>query len=171
MRRRLLMFTLLVLFAVPVFAAEPIQALVPHAKMVGEGRLSVVFWDVYDATLYAPKGKLAESQPYALSIRYLREIEGQDIADRSIEEMQGQGVSDEGRLAAWHSQMKQIFPDVQNGTVLSAVFIPGKKTIFYQGNKRIGIIKDAEFTTRFANIWLGENTSEPGLRRKLLGLS
>ena len=133
--------------------------------------MSVVLWDVYDAMLYAPDGKLAESKPYGLSIRYMREIEGNEIADRSIQEMRGQGFVDEVRLAAWNSQMKTIFPDVQDGTVLSAVFIPGQKTVFYEGNKQIGIIKDAEFTRWFSDIWLGEKTSEPSLRRKLLGLS
>ena len=158
-------------FSTPAFSSEIVMELIPDAKIVGEGRLSVVFLDIYDATLYAPEGKLLDSKPYALSIRYMREIEGQDIADRSVQEMRGQGVVDNAKLAAWNAQMKAIFPDVQDGTVLSAVFIPKQKTIFYEGGEQIGIINDAEFTQLFSDIWLGEKTSEPDLRRKLLGLS
>ena len=171
MLHRLLILVSALFFSAPAFSADAIIKLIPDAQIVGEGRLSVAFWDVYDARLYAPQGKLAESKPHALSIRYMREIEGQDIADRSVQEMRGQGFVDEIRLKAWNSQMKTIFPDVKDGTVLSAVFIPGQQTVFYEGNEQIGTIKDAEFTRWFSNIWLGEKTSEPSLRRKLLGLS
>lgn len=158
-------------FSTPAFSSEVVKELIPDAKIVGKGRLSLVFWDVYDATLYAPEGKLLDTKPYALSIRYMREIEGQDIADRSVQEMRGQGFADNAKLAAWNAQMKAIFPDVEDGTILSAVFIPSQKTIFFEGDKQIGIIKDADFTKLFSDIWLGEETSEPDLRRKLLGMS
>ena len=171
MQRNLVVAILVLVCAAKAMAQEPISALVPNAKVVGEGRLSMAFWDIYDATLYAPSGELAEAEPYALSIRYMREIDGSDIADRSVQEIRGQGFQDEIKLAAWNSQMKTIFPNVENGTVLSAIFIPGKETIFFHADKPIGSIKDADFTRWFSNIWLGENTSEPDLRRKLLGQS
>lgn len=171
MPRKLLLLVFAFSFSAQAFSAETIMRLIPDAKMVGQGRLSVAFWDVYDASLYAPQGKLTETGPHALSIRYMREIEGKDIADRSVQEIRDQGFSDEIRLAAWNAQMKAIFPDVRDGTMLSAVFIPGQKTVFYEGEKQIGVIKDAEFTRLFSDIWLGEKTSEPTLRRKLLGIS
>lgn len=157
-------------FASPAFGDE-FKRLIPDARMVGEGTLSMAFWDVYDARLYAPEGRMVGELPYALSIHYMREIRGSDIADRSVEEIRKQGFTNETKLAEWNRQLKQIFPDVKNGTVLSAVFLPDKETIFYDGDNRIGIVKDAEFTRWFSDIWLGERTSEPQLRRKLLGLS
>jgi hypothetical protein len=33
----------------------------------------------------------------------------------------------------------------------------------------VGVIRDAEFSRRFFNIWLGEKTSEPKLRAQLIG--
>lgn len=171
MLRSALAFILMLTLYTSAYADDVILKQIPGAKVVGEGRLSIVFWDVYDATLYAPHGKLDMDKPFALSIRYMREIEGLDIAERSAEEIRGQGFSDEEKLADWNTQMKNIFPDTKHGTRLTAVFIPGKKTIFYEGDRQIGTIKDAEFTQMFSDIWLGEKTSEPGLRRKLLGLS
>lgn len=172
MLRKLLLAAITLGFSFPAFSLEAIKQQLPDASIVGEARLSVALWDVYDAMLYAPNGSFDASKPFALSLRYMRKINGKDIADRSVEEMREQGYGDEIKLAAWNTQLKTIFPDVENGTVLSAVFIPDqKKTIFYNGNKQIGIIKDAEFTKWFSDIWLGEKTSEPTLRRKLLGLS
>ena len=171
MLRKLILSAVIGCLASPAWSLDVLALHVPEAKKVGEARLVYAFWDVYDATLYAPLGTLHASKPYALSIRYLRSIDGKAIAERSVEEMQRQGFSDTARLAVWHENMRTIFPDVQDGTVLTAIFIPGKKTLFYQGSVPIGMVADAEFTRRFADIWLGEKTSEPRLREELLGRS
>lgn len=150
--------------------AETVQASVPGAALVGRGVLSYAFWDVYEATLFAPDGVWNSNQPFALSIHYFRVIKGKDIADRSVQEIRQQGFTDEVTLAAWHAQMKAIFPDVKNGTVLTAVYAPGKHTAFYNGTTVIGAIKGDDFGNAFFGIWLAEKTSEPTLRRALLGL-
>jgi hypothetical protein len=159
------------LYSSQAFANQNIPKLIPDAEKVGQGTLSFAFWDIYDAALYAPDGKLDESTPFVLSLRYMREISAKDIVSHSVKEIRRQGFADEERLAKWEKEMSNIFPDVQDGLVLSAVFIPGKETIFYQDDKAIGRVKDPEFTRFFANIWLGDNTLEPALRNKLLGLS
>ena len=107
-----------VLGITPAHAIEHIKNYVPEAQKVGHGRLTYLFWDVYDATLFAPQGDFANSKPFALQLSYLRDIEGKKIADRSAEEMRTQGITDEVKLAAWHSQMREIFPDVAEGSSL-----------------------------------------------------
>ncbi len=153
------------------FAADAALKHVPDAQEVGTGRLSIVFWDVYDATLYAPGGKWDPEASYALKIYYFREIEGPDIADRTVEEIRKQGFGDERKLAEWQAQLRNIFPLVTKGSQLTAVAEPGKPTRFYFNDKPIGSIADAQFGPRFFDIWLGEKTSEPELRKKLLGFS
>lgn len=163
---------LLVMMSLPqpaVAASDVILAKLQNPKIVGEGVLTYAFWDVYKATLYAPDGQWDARKPFVLSIEYYRDIKGAAIADRSVQEIRRQGFSDEIILAAWHSQMKAIFPDVQNGTTLSAAYIPGKETIFYRNGKRISAIKGDAFASHFFAIWLGQNTSEPSLRQALLG--
>lgn len=165
-----LLLTLFFLQLSTAFATETPLASVPNASVVGRGVLSYAFWDVYEATLYAPDGRWDATQPFALSIEYYRAINGKNIADRSVQEIRRQGFTDEVRLAAWNTQMKAIFPDVKDGTVLSAVYVPGKPTVFYNGADVIGEIKGDDFGNLFFAIWLGERTSEPKLRRALLGL-
>lgn len=170
--RRNLAFVLLLFhaFIQSAWADEVILNAIPNAQKVGEGRLSVLLWDVYDAVLYAPHGQWSETQPFALSLHYLRDIQGTDIADRSIQEMRGLGMNDEDRLAQWHGEMQTIFPNVKNGTVLTALFIPGKPTEFFEHQQHIGSIGGDAFRRWFSGIWLSEQTSEPTLRRKLLSL-
>ncbi|MFN7834620.1 MAG: chalcone isomerase family protein [Burkholderiaceae bacterium] len=151
-------------------AAEAIFAAVPGAMVVGRGVLTYAFLDIYEVTLYAPKGKWDITAPSGLSIKYYRTLKGKDIADRSVQEMRDQGFDDERRLAVWNKQMKAIFPDVKDGMVLSAVYLPGKQTAFYNGTQLLGVIKDDDFGRWFFGIWLSEKTSEPKLRSALLGL-
>lgn len=172
MRHSALICLSALLFCSPgTFASEAILTAMPSASVVGRGVLSYAFWDVYEATLYAPDGRFDPAKPVALSITYFFSIDGKVIADKSIQEMRQQGFSDEIKLAAWNAQMKAIFPDVDNGVVLTAVYTPDKQTIFYNGSTAIGSIKGNDFGRLFMGIWLDERTSEPELRRSLLGQS
>ena len=180
MQPRLIGFlsTLLVLISLWINAALADQITnyipetqIPKAQKVGEARLSVLFWDVYDMVLYAPDGAWSYNEPFALSIHYLRKIDGEDIANRSIEEMRGQGLQNETLLAQWYKEIKAIFPDVKKGTVLTAIFLPGQRTDFFENEKLIGTVKGGDFLHWFSGIWLSDKTSEPALRKKLLGES
>lgn len=155
----------------PVHAAEYIRAYIPDPQPVGAGRLSVFMMDVYDATLLARGGKWQSGDPLALQLTYLRELKGNKIADRSVEEMRGIGFTDEIKLAAWHAQMRRIFPDVREGVTITGILTPAGESIFFQGGHEIGRIKDADFGKNFFGIWLSEKTSAPSLRQKLLGSS
>lgn len=167
----IILFSIFLLSVQSVFAMGSVLNAVPKASVVGRGVLTYVFLDVYQVSLYAPQGRFDPQKPFALSLQYFLSIKGEDIADRSIKEMRKQGFKDKEKLATWNDQMKSIFPDVKKGTVLTGVYIPGEKTIFYNGDKIIGVIKDDVFGKQFFGIWLNEKTSEPELRRTLLGLS
>jgi len=172
MRPRLLLCLSVLFFAAhSALATEAIFTIVPNASVVGRGVLTYIFWDVYEATLYAPQGRWDPAKPQALSIEYHCEIDGKDIADRSVQEIRKQGFTDEVKLATWNAQMKTIFPDVKDGSVLSAVYLPGRETVFYSGDNMIGTVKGDDFGRLFFGIWLNEKTSQPALRRALLGLS
>ncbi len=166
----LALVVLLIPIKTPADTYSIVNHIIPDAEIVGEGRLTLLFWDVYDATLYAPEGTWNSKKPFALTLSYLRDLEGSDIAERSVEEIQKQGFNDETKLSKWHQEMQDIFPDVRHGTELTGVHIPGRATHFFEDGKKIGTITDPEFGQYFFDIWLGEKTSEPGLRKQLIGL-
>lgn len=173
--RNLIVMFMAGLFSLPVmtvqannFVPDYIAQSIPEAMIVGEGRMTYMMMDIYDARLYAPQGQFQRDQPLALSLTYLRPLRGIRIADRSIEEMRKQGFFDEVALARWHTAMRQIFPDVSNGTTLTGILTDNGETIFYHDGRRIGHIKDSEFGIRFFSIWLSPETSQAGLRDNLL---
>lgn len=153
----------------PALAFDAIYNNVPQAEKIGEGRLTYLFWDVYDAALFAPQGQWERDKPFALSLSYLMDLKGKKIADRTIEEIRKQGFDDELKLADWHAQMKRIFPNVSDGVSLIGVYTESGETIFYMDDINIGVIEDPEFGPYFFDIWLGEQTTAPDLRKKLLG--
>jgi len=171
MRRIVAIFVAMVITLVSfdAQASEYISRYVSDAQKVGEGRLSYLVWDVYDAELYAEQGKFNPDKPYALRLSYLMDIKGYKIADRSAQEMRDQKLANEVQLATWHAQMKKIFPNVQEGSVITGVYANDGSTIFYKDGIRLGRIIDEAFSEAFFGIWLNKQTSSPDLRRKLLG--
>jgi hypothetical protein len=140
-------------------------------KLVGEARLKFVFWDVYDATLIAPQGNFSPETPFALQLKYLRDFAGEDIASRSIDEMRKLGMNDELKLAKWYQEMQSLFPNVKKGEVITGIVDAENKSYFYFNEKLLGDVEDKEFSKWFFNIWLSEDTSEPKMRKQLLGLT
>ena len=158
------LFPLAALDAVP----PPVSTHIENPREVGSTRVRVLFWDIYDISLYSPDGTFDFSRPFALRLEYLRDIEGAVIAEKSVEEMRRQGIN-EVKLADWFVQMKAIFPNVTRGTELIGVFRPGQPTRFYEGGNFIGVVPDSDFGIPFSRIWLGEETRLPDMRADLLG--
>lgn len=140
-------------------------------SVAGTARLKVMFWNVFDAELYAPSGEFDPEKPFALSLTYLRKLDGQKIVDKTIQEIAKQGGIDKAVLDDWNAQLMALIPDVDKGTTITGVQTSSLQTILYRDGQRLGRIDDAEFTRRFFNIWLGEQTSEPQLREELIGLA
>lgn len=170
---RAFVLALLMLAGTPAGSAE-LPATMGNAyaglKPLGEGRLRVLLFDVYDATLYTTGDKWSQDQLFALDLRYLRNLNGKDIAERSVTEMKGQGFNDPARLKRWGEEMARIFPDIKPGDRLVGVSLPGGGARFYNDQKLLGVVADPEFAKAFFAIWLSDRTSEPSLRRKLLKL-
>ncbi|MBC6498034.1 MAG: chalcone isomerase family protein [Alphaproteobacteria bacterium GM7ARS4] len=149
---------------------EVVKRSIPDARMVGTGRLTFWLWDVYDATLYAPQGTWHMNKPYALSLSYLRPLNGRDIATRSIEEIRSLGFDDEKTIQAWQDAMIEIFPDVDEQTTLTGVRDSKGHTLFYSNGTLLGRIDDPTFSQWFFGIWLSPKSPEPQLREQLLNL-
>ena len=142
---------------------------VDNPQVVGKKMFSYLFWDVYEASLLAPNGKYDASKPFALMLNYQRNLDGKKIAERSITEMEKQGVNDKSKLDEWLTIMTDIFPDVSEGDVITGIATQENKSLFYLNGTLIGTVDDKTFPDHFFAIWLSEKTSEPALRRALLG--
>ncbi len=146
------------------------QQYINSPKVVGAAQLKVMFWEIYNAKLAAPNGEWKKDAPFALSLTYLRDFDGEEIASRSVDEMRDIGYEDEVLLAKWYEQMRSVFPNVKEGENITGVMDKEQYTHFYYDGNLIGSIEDKSFGQAFFDIWLNEKTSEPKMRKQLLGL-
>jgi hypothetical protein len=146
----------------------PVSVPFAQPELVGAGRLQVLFWDVYDARLYAEGGRYRADQPFALSMHYLHDVTASQIVDSSLDALRTQGI-DDAKLDVWHDRLKSTFRDVSSGDTLTGVYQADGTATLYFNETVLGQFTDPELSHGFFQIWLGEETPEPALRRQLLG--
>jgi hypothetical protein len=140
-------------------------------RVQGQGEMRWFGFRLYEASLWAPGGRWQSDQPYALELRYARDIPSTRLVQASIEEMQRLGSADDARLARWQAELERVFPDVRSGEVIHGVHLQQRGAEFYHQGKLTGRIEDVEFARAFFAIWLDPRTREPALRKDLLGLA
>lgn len=148
-------------------------------RSVGRGTLRVWGFKVYEAELLvsAPVGPESEnldrlfSRPFALRIRYAREIQSRALIDRTIDEIRALGAGTTEQHTAWSKALDGIFPTVREGDELLGEHEPGRGARFQFNGKHVGDVADEAFSQAFFRIWLDPKTSAPGLRKALLGLA
>lgn len=136
------------------------------ALLQGSGKFNWWGFHIYDASFY--RAGAPSSQEFAIDIRYQKSFTGVAIANSSAEEMKKIGVPDT-QAALWGKDLAKIFPNIEPGQALTAVYAPKQGTIFYHDGKRIAQIPSVEFSKAFFGIWLDPKTSSPKLRSELLG--
>ncbi|MCR2745624.1 chalcone isomerase family protein [Limnobacter parvus] len=146
---------------------------IENAKRMGHGTLRWFGLRVYDGQLWSnaePEGFNYKRDPAWLELRYARDFDGSDIAERTIEEMEAIGAGTEVQRQGWLVKLTEIFPDVKKGHTLSALSTPGKGMQFYRNGLPLAKIDDPELAEAFMGIWLDPKTSAPEMRRELIGL-
>jgi hypothetical protein len=156
-------------------APPELSAALPGARLQGQGRLRFFGFRVYEAKLWVGAQGLADgvanliSTPFALELDYERDLNGKQVAERSLEEMKRQGDVSAEIATRWLGAMQTLFPDIKKGDRLSALNVPGLGARFFMNGSPLGDVRDADFVRVFFGIWLSPKTSQPALRDALLG--
>jgi hypothetical protein len=142
------------------------------------GRALYRFWglQIYEATLWLPAeaGTHWSSHRHVLSLLYHRDFSAQDIAQRSVQEIQRQGPLAPNLATAWLQQLTAVLTDVRAGERLTAGYDPQRGLRLWhqaQSLKPLGQIEDLQLAQKFMGIWLSPATSAPELRQALLGVT
>jgi hypothetical protein len=136
--------------------------------MVGEARLKVLIWEVYDSALFTPSGRWQGVAPYRLSLHYLRDIPAAKLVEETEKAWQEQGRS-HPRLNEWLVLLGELWPDITEGDNLVFGLNASGDSAFWFNGSPIGSIDDRDFGPLFGGIWLDPDTPRPGLRAELIG--
>ena len=138
-------------------------------QLVGEARLRVLFWSVYDSRLYTPSGDYERGiRPLRLEIEYLLNVKARALVERTRDEWQAMGRT-HPRQDSWLQRLEALWPDIEAGDVLALEIDEDDVATFLHNGAPIGRVDDPEFGEQFADIWLSEECTRPALRQALLG--
>lgn len=157
------------LFGLMLLSGGSLASTLPPLQLVGEARLSVLFWNVYDSRLYTEDGRYSENQrPLRLEITYLMDIKSDALVEQTAKEWEHLKVEHPGQ-AAWLEQLNDLWPDVSKGDTITLELDADNRSLFYLNEKLLGDMDDPEFGEHFVAIWLSPDTSRPRVREALLG--
>ncbi|SKC31161.1 hypothetical protein CZ809_00639 [Photobacterium piscicola] len=161
--------SLMALLLMTTFFCSSVQASAWYTwPTVGESTLKWGWWQIYIAQLKTPSGKYVASDPnLALIIRYLRDIDKEDLLIATDKQWQHLGISSQQRQQ-WLNQLAQQWPNVKQGDRL--VFVKNAtEGRFYQAGKPLGKPLSTALSNAFIGIWLSTDTAYPKLRLQLIG--
>lgn len=138
-------------------------------ETVGTTRLSVWFWDVYDAELLTDSGNYQDYQKRALRLNYLREIKAADLVETTKEEWQNLEIEVTSAHEDWLAKLNRIWPDVQEGDCLMLVETEQGHSKFFNAEGELGTIESSQFTDDFLAIWLSPESRFKEERNELIG--
>ncbi len=162
--------TLFMFIALSTAQAAPahIESHLTQPRLAGQGPFTWFGLKIYDAELWVGEKGYQPDQPFVLDLRYARKLNGVKIAEASAEQMEKVGAGSVAQRAAWLARMKEIFPDVKEGSRISGVFLPTGGARFYLDGKPLASVPDPEFARAFFAIWLDPKTTAKPLRAALL---
>lgn len=147
---------------------DAVQRALPGLELRGEGQLRWFGLIAYRARLWTQRG-VEPGRPLALEILYARNFRGQQLAERSVDEMRHTGAGTDAQRQRWAAAMASTFRDVGPGDCILAAALGDGTTEFFINGTALGTIADPEFGRAFFGIWLSPATSQPVLRSQLLG--
>lgn len=138
---------------------------------VGSASMSMMWFDIYSATLYSIDGKYqAEQWPLKLEIEYHRDIDAEDLIDATVDQWLHLGLSEQ-QIDQYREQLVNAWPDVKEGDRLTFMVNTRAQAEFLFNDKPYFQVSNAQFPEDFLAIWLSENTSRPKLRQQLIGMN
>ena len=136
--------------------------------LVGEARLKVLIWEVYDSALFTPSGHWQGDAPYRLSLHYLRNIPAAKLVEETEKAWRQQG-RDHPRMNEWLALLGELWPDITEADNLVFGLNALGDSAFWFNGSALGSIEDRDFGPLFGGIWLDPDTPRPELRAQLIG--
>lgn len=189
LRRKHWLASALLLFSLgassPVLASnesmpEQMQLGQMNLTLLGHGTATYLWFDVYDAALYAPKNTkpahiLSEETPRVLVLRYHHAVTVKDIEKASWQTLEKQLSPSEQQaikpqVDALQSSMKNVSPNDQYTLTWQPAQAQKKAELTLKLNDKVVFKSDnARLAATYFGIWLGQPPLSQSLKRSLLG--
>ena len=136
---------------------------------VGSSDMRWMVFKVYNITLLTHDGEYQpEGYPQALEIRYYRDIDKEDLVKSTGNQWIKLGIPS-SKIKLWLPELLAMWPDISaNDTLRIEVDVNGTNNFRFNG-ELIGAVDDEDFSRAFLDIWLSPETTQPAVRKRLIG--
>ncbi len=172
MSKLIKLFILALLISSNLMAAnlsEPLKQKLGVDNLIGATELKYFGLKVYEINLWCEKPKFSYDQKFAIQIRYNMNFTKEELAKRSIEEIEKLHALNDSEKNDYYQKLLKIFSNVKKGDEKVAYFSPKKGVEMFYNNQLVGDISDLKLARQFVDIWLDERGSFPNVTKKLLG--
>ena len=139
-----------------------------NSFLIGEGVLKVFIWDIYKLRLFSETNVYDRNDVLLLEFEYLRDTSKASVIKASIIELKKLNLS-KSKLEKWENYLEKSIKDMKAGERAALLFKPNVGLTFFTSDKFNITIDNVEFANSYIDIWLGENTARPKLRKKITG--
>jgi hypothetical protein len=141
-------------------------------QLRGSGRLSWMWYDIYDVELHLPPGVEADPavQPVRLTFRYLRAVSAGELAKATTTAVRKRSsAAERGDMDRDAAAINALWPSVVKGEVMTLTCRPGQGTTVGHNGRDLGTVAGDGFARVLLSIWLGDDPLDGDLRDRLLG--
>ena len=172
------------MFSVPVMAAECVGVTHPENTLVGKTKLilnglgvreaTIFKVDVYVAALYlktrssSGKAILDSTTPKKLALKFVRNVSKDEVSTAWLEGFEKTAGDDLAKLRGRISELNEWMTDMTDGSTLTFTYKNAVLKIEANGEYK-GAVPGNDFAKAFFAIWLGPEPPNAGLKSGLLG--
>lgn len=112
---------------------------------------------------------LAADAPKAVRMHFLRDLRKSQLTEVFSEGFEANAKEKAAAQKAALDKMLALVPDVKEGETLSFVYVPGKGTTLFSGDKALGTFEGKDFADVVFLLWLGPKPPSEDLKKGMLG--
>lgn len=147
-----------------------IQQYFGQEKCLGQGTVYKFIIPAYDISLWVKKGeKWSYNCLFALEVKARWDASKKEMLDSTIEVMKRNTPLTAGQAKEYTSFLNSFYPDLKEGDLVTVVYIPTQKILFYHNNQLLKESTDMVFARAFCDIWLSPKTKYESARLDMLG--
>ncbi len=112
---------------------------------------------------------LAADTAKAVRMHFLRDLRKTQVTEVFAEGFEANAKEKAAKQKAAIDKMLALVPDVKDGDEMTFVYVPGKGTTFFSGDKALGTFEGKDFADVVFALWLGPKPPSEDLKKGMLG--
>lgn len=157
-------------YSEPCTNSLAIQKYFGAADYQGKGTVYKFIVPAYDISLWVKQGqKWSYRSLFALEVKARWDASKKEMLESTIEVMKRNTPLTVAQEKDYVSFLESFYPDLKEGDLVTVVYVPNQKILFYHNSRLLKESTDMMFARAFCDIWLSPETKYSSARLDMLG--